>query len=146
KVSRTNASGREQVLRELTPGGFFGELSLFTEVVSDGDVIATSQVDACLLQRQAFRDELQRNPQAAWPLSQFLAERLAQAEQAIGELALFDVPQRLAAALWRLVDEGGSGHAAELPHSWAELASRLGTTPESLSRSLKRLEADGLVE
>lgn len=54
-------------------------------------------------------------------------------------------PQRLAAYLLRLVDEKGVGGGAELPVSKGTLASRLGMTPESLSRSLQLLAEHGIV-
>src|SRR5690606_8982146 len=109
-------------------------------------------------------------------LVEALAKRLADAERTIGELALMDVGQRLAAELLRLCrargeaitgspggDAGhgsrtssreghfreGSGEDAvtfQLPYSWAEMASRLATTPESLSRRLRSLVDDGIVD
>lgn len=54
-------------------------------------------------------------------------------------------PQRLAAYLLRLVDEKGVGGDAELPVSKGTLASRLGMTSESLSRSLQLLAEHGIV-
>ncbi len=54
-------------------------------------------------------------------------------------------PQRLAAYLIHLVNEKGIAGGADLPVTKATLASRLGMTPESLSRSLRLLAEHGVV-
>lgn len=148
KASRVHATGREQVVRELEHGDFFGELALFHDVTSDSDVMAVDDSVACVLDREALQKELQGSPAAAWSLVQALAERLDDAERMIAELALFDVQERLVSALLQMSEVGrrtSEGIEFTLPFSWAELAPRIGTTPESLSRRLKVLEASGLV-
>lgn len=197
KLVRVSRSGREQVIRELGPGEFFGEMGLFTPMVAVADLVALTETDACLLRRDAVQAELASYPQVAVALVEALAKRLADAERTIGELALMDVGQRLASELLRLCqgqrqgqsegqsevrsagapghdqcttvgahaqDVPGSGRVSdpvvsrwtgaeragtvsfELPYSWAEMASRLATTPESLSRRLRVLVDDGIVE
>lgn len=146
KLSRTSRSGREQVLRELGPGDFYGELALFAEVESEGDLTAVVKTEACILDRAAVQAEMARVPQLAVPLVAAVAERLARAERTIGELALFDVGERLAAELLRLAErEGGAAARFELPMPWAQLAAKLGTTPESLSRRLRDFAARGWI-
>lgn len=150
QLSRIGKSGREQVLRELGTGEFYGEMALFTDVVSEGDLVALRATQVCLLDRQALQAELQAAPQVAWPLVEAIARRLADAERTIGDLALLDVGERLASELLRLAAEGGraseQGIEIQLPVTWAQLASRLGTTPESLSRRLKSFQGNGFIE
>lgn len=149
KLTRVSRSGREQVVRELGPGQFYGEMALFTRLVAEADLVAVSETDACLLRRDAVEAELAVSPAMATALVEALAQRLAEAERTIGELALLDVGQRLASELLRLA---GARHdqrgpvALELPFSWAEMAARLATTPESLSRRLRQLVDDGIVK
>lgn len=146
KLSRVSRSGREQVVRELGPGQFFGEMGLFTPVKAEADLIAVLETDACMLQRDTLQAELASSPGAAIALVEALARRLSDAERAIGDIALLDVGERLAAELLRLAESGDDVTASfELPFSWAELAARLATTPESLSRRLRRLVDDGFV-
>src|SRR5690625_87738 len=64
-LSRTGKNGREQVVRELAPGQFFGELALFAEIESETDLIASVETRACLLDRNAVQEELQQSPQVA---------------------------------------------------------------------------------
>ena len=52
--------------------------------------------------------------------------------------------QRLAAFLLRLFDASAPGTVAEVPFSKRQLASRIGMQPETLSRTLQTLAANGL--
>lgn len=86
----------------------------------------------------------------ALALVETLAKRLADAERTIGEIALLDGGQRLASELLRLSQARKAGHSGpvtiEIPYTWAEMASRLATTPESLSRRLRALVDEGVIE
>ena len=77
-----------------------------------------------------------------------LAQRLARAERLIGDLGTRDVGQRLAAELARAAESGApvaDGVRVRLDQPWAALARQLGTTPESLSRRLRRLADEGVL-
>src|SRR5690606_10369824 len=113
-----------------------------------GDLFAASEAHACILDRDALANEFRKRPEGAWLLVKALAERLSEAELLIRDLAVLDVSGRLASALLRFVQTGeatAKGAAFELPYAWSDLALRLGTTPESLSRRLKEQVAAGLV-
>lgn len=154
----TAPNGKEQLIRELRPGEFYGEISLLTDVISEGDLVAAVATEACVLERSAVQAVLRGVPAVSLSLVQTLAVRLFQAERAFGELALFDVAQRLAVALLRqgaiangLPALGGEALlygsiCFDMPCSWAELATRLATTPESLSRRLAAFAKAGLIE
>jgi CRP/FNR family transcriptional regulator len=77
-----------------------------------------------------------------------LAERVVNLTAVASTLSL-DVPSRLAAYLFQRALECGrttpSGHVVELGMSKGELASALGTVPETLSRALARLRDDGVL-
>jgi CRP/FNR family transcriptional regulator len=147
KVVRSTAGGREQVVRTLGPGEFVGELGLFAPARHGGDLVAMQPTDACLVPRQAVQDLLGRFPEVAPRLVEALARRLAEAEQAIEDLGLRDVGQRLAAELLRAAGDGptGGGLRVRLPVPWVEVAARLGTTPESVSRRLGALADAGII-
>ncbi|MGE5554317.1 MAG: Crp/Fnr family transcriptional regulator [Betaproteobacteria bacterium] len=148
KLVHTSPNGREQVVRTLGPGEFWGELALFTRARQEGDLVAIEETTACLVPREAVQSLLKRYPEVALRLTEALAQRLAEAEQLIADLGLRDVGQRLAAELCRLAKEGRvelGGTLVRLPVSWAELAVKLGTTPESLSRRLRALAEQGII-
>lgn len=153
KLVHTSASGREQVVRTLEPGEFLGEMGLFAPARHEGDLVALEDSDCCLVPRDAIQQILRRYPDVALRLVEALAQRLAEAEQTIAGLGLRDVGQRLAAELVRLAAEAGPGArpgpggalAVRPDVPWAQLAVRLGTTPESLSRRLKALAEQGII-
>ncbi len=148
KLVHTSGSGREQVVRTIGPGEFLGEMALFSPARYEGDLIAVDETEACLVSRQAVQSILQRHPDVALSLVASLAQRLADDEQVIADLGLRDVCQRLAAELLRTaegVTPGPDGVTVRMPVPWSELAVRLGTTPESLSRRLKALVQQGLI-
>lgn len=145
KLTRITASGREQVIRVLGPGDFFGEMALFTQITLEGDLVATSDTSVCMVPRASVQRLLQTHSELSVALVEALAQRLYEAEQQIVELGLRDVGQRLAAALLRYA-KATNVAVIQLPISWAELAVRLGTTPETLSRRLRVMVEEGLIE
>ncbi len=148
KLVHSTAGGREQVVRTLEPGEFLGELALFTPVRHEGDLIALEATDVCLVPRQSVQALLRRHPEMAIRLVEVLAQRLAAAEQLIADLGLRDVTQRLASELLRESARGTpglEGVRVRMPVPWAEVALRLGTTPESLSRRLRALVEEGVI-
>lgn len=147
-LSQTTPSGREQVLRTLGPGEFLGELALFASAEHEGDLVAQEPSDVCLLGRHAVQELVARHPDVAVLLVEALARRLTQAERRIADLGLHDVGQRLAGELLREAASGEptpDGIRVRLTAPWREIATRIGTTPESLSRRLRALEIEGVV-
>ncbi|MGE5674921.1 MAG: Crp/Fnr family transcriptional regulator [Mycobacterium leprae] len=145
KLVHTTGSGREQVVRTLEPGEFLGELGLFAPARHEGDLVALEESQCCLVPRDAIQTLLRHHPDVALRLVEALAQRLAEAEATIADLGLRDVGGRLAAELLRLAADAGEGSPITTDVPWAELAVRLGTTPESLSRRLKALVAQGII-
>ena len=148
KLTQSTTGGREQLLRTLGPGEFLGELALFASAVHEGDLVALDPSEVCLVSRRAVQDLLGRHPDVAVRLVEALARRLTQAERTIADLGLHDVGQRLAGELLRAAASGEQapgGTRVTLTVPWREIAARIGTTPESLSRRLRVLEAEGVI-
>ncbi|HYF93691.1 MAG TPA: Crp/Fnr family transcriptional regulator [Symbiobacteriaceae bacterium] len=148
KQVHVSAAGREQVVRFLGPGAFLGEMALFAPAVHEHDLVAAEETDCCLVPREAIQTLMRHHPDVALRLVEALARRLAEAEELIVDLGLRDVGQRLAAELLRAASagtKGPDGIRVKMPGPWSELAVRLGTTPESLSRRLRALEEQGLI-
>ena len=75
-----------------------------------------------------------------------LSARLSQFAGLIEALSLKEVPGRLASYLVYLSDRAGGGPVLELDIPKALLANLLGTIPETLSRILARMTAEGLLD
>jgi CRP-like cAMP-binding protein len=74
-----------------------------------------------------------------------LSQRLRRFTYLIEDLSLKEVPGRLAAYLIYLGERSESRQALELEITKAQLASLLGTIPETLSRILAKLVQQGII-
>lgn len=144
KVYQLSASGKEQLLRIVEPGGYEGENQLFgaANTASFGEALVPSEV--CVLRQADFTKLLEEYPKNALKLLKINAEKSLRTEQQTQFLAMEKVEERLAAYLLDLSLVANS-ETVTLPMKMKELAAFLGTTPETLSRKFKLLEAQDLI-
>jgi CRP/FNR family transcriptional regulator len=150
KVFKLLRDGRTATIRHVEPGQTFAEAALFQETYPS----STETLSECLLYR--FDKEqtlalLLAEPQLAVNLLAAMAHLLGLLNRRVEEL-LLPVPARLARYLLARADEqlepAASGGAAppdvprviRLPVSKREIAARLGTVPETLSRTFDRFK------
>ncbi|NLW20134.1 MAG: Crp/Fnr family transcriptional regulator [Clostridiales bacterium] len=142
KLTRLHVTGREQVLRVLGPGDFFGELALFSSLPHTDSAQALGPVTMCALDGAALKQLMGRQPSIAFQVMDALSQRLEQADGLLEAVSLSSVTQRLAGMLLSLSD----GRAAfTLPMSKGDFASQLGMSQETLSRRLTALQEEGLL-
>jgi len=149
KVSIVSEEGREVILSLLGPGAVFGELALLDGKPRSANVVATQDTDLIMLRRPDFLQLLCRVPQIATALLAELASRLRKTDRQIEGLALLDVTSRISETLLQLAAEQGvetpAGVMIRQRPTHQELANMSGTTRETVSRILKRLEAQGYI-
>jgi len=97
-----------------------------------------------LVDAKAVRQEARKCPELALALARVMAGQWRVALKIILDLKCRSPSQRLGAFLLRLHDASGAGAPAEIPFSKRQLASRIGMQPETLSRTLQTLAANGL--
>lgn len=97
-----------------------------------------------LIDAQAIRNEARTSPELSLALARVLAGQWRVALKIILDLKCRSPSQRLGAFLLRLFDASPPGLPAEVPFSKRQLASRIGMQPETLSRTLQTLAANGL--
>jgi CRP/FNR family transcriptional regulator len=95
--------------------------------------------------RDAFVDLIRRDPSMALNMLAVLSQRLRKFTMLIDDLSLKEVPGRLASYLLYLRERSRGGSELTLDISKTQLASVLGTIPETLSRILTRMGKDGLI-
>lgn len=149
KVSIISEDGREVILAILGAGEFFGEMSLLDGKPRSATVIAIEDTELLTLRRQDFLRLLERVPELAVKVLAALTSRLRKADRKIESLALMDVSGRIASALLQVSEEMGvrtpRGIVIRNRPTHQELANMAGTTRETVSRVLKRLEHQGYV-
>lgn len=97
-----------------------------------------------MIESDVIRREAQSCTELALALARVMAGQWRMALRIILDLKCRAPSQRLAAFLLRLYDAGEPGIPPEVPFSKRQLASRIGMQPETLSRTLQTLAANGL--
>ncbi|MFN2322677.1 MAG: Crp/Fnr family transcriptional regulator [Trueperaceae bacterium] len=149
KLSKVDLGGHEKTLALLQPPEFFGEMALLGEATRSATAITLAPVTAYLLFRDDFQRLLAEYPTISLNLTTTLAERLRGMDDEAQVLSYKDAQGRVAYVLLRLyragVIEFEEGRAlVRLTHQ--DLANLAGTSRETVTRALKALEAEGVIE
>ena len=149
KVSIVSENGREVILSMLGDGAVFGELSLLDGKPRSANVITTEDTVLIMLRRQDFLQLIHKVPQIAIALLAELTSRLRRTDRQIEGLVLLDVTSRISETLLQLAGDRGveteTGVLIQNRPTHQELANMSGTTRETVSRVLKRLETQGYI-
>jgi CRP-like cAMP-binding protein len=144
KIYRLSDAGKEQLVRILGPGDFTGELSLFNESVHDAYADAMEHVELCVMGREKFQKFLLKYPVVSLKMLTEFSSRLAQSETQSAAIAMESTETRIAMYLVNQV-EVTSNNRIMLAMSRKDLASYLGTSPETISRRLTEFEEAGWI-
>jgi len=141
RIYKLRRDGRSASMRHVLAGETFGEAALFASVYP---AYSQAMADSFLyrIPKSAFRSLLTERLQLALNLLATQAHLMVMLSQRVEEL-LLPVPARLARYLRELCAE--QGPSCRLPTSKRELAARLGTVPETLSRTLDRFKRAGVI-
>ena len=149
KVTILGDDGREVILSLLGPGDFFGEMALLDNEPRSATAIAVEDSELLSLHRTDFQSVLTDNRTITAGLIKVLSGRLRRANHQISTLALLDVYGRVARVIVDMAREEGrrlkDGRIAFRRATHQEIANRIGTTRETVTRMLKDLERQGLI-
>ncbi len=149
KVSIVSEDGREVILTILGEGNFFGEMSLLDGNPRSANVTTMEETELLMVRRADFLRFIQNTPQVAIKLLSVLAQRLRKTDRKIEGLALSDVTGRITQTILQLAEEQGrpipEGVLIKNRPTHQDLANMSGTTRETVSRVLKRLENQGYI-
>ncbi|MBW1893704.1 MAG: Crp/Fnr family transcriptional regulator [Deltaproteobacteria bacterium] len=146
KIYKVSAEGKEHILHIYGPGSPFGEVPVFSGQKFPANAEALIKSHLLFFSRQTFVDLISENPSLAMNMLAVLSMRLREFTIQIENLSLKEVPGRLASHLIYLSDEQKTEDKVLLPVSKGQLASLLGTIPETLSRILNKMNSQGLLE
>src|SRR5262249_45807261 len=148
RISVPSPEGKEIVLAILQPKEVFGEIALLDGKERTADARAMTACTLAVLERRGGASVLQRY-RHVWPkIVEVLCNRLRNTDQHIAELALLELPARLAKALLRLAsdEEGGGKPRMEVQLSQRELGNICGATRESINKCLRGWQRRGIVQ
>lgn len=149
RAFRESIEGREQVIHVEGPGATIAELP----VLDDGPYPSTAaaEEDSVLLfiDKANVRRIFLEHPQIALAALKLLAGRLRRTAALVEALSLREVDQRLARFLLaearRVGVPAASGKVVELALTNQQIAARIGSVREVVSRALNRLQQNGLI-
>lgn len=145
KIYKVSSEGKEQILHVYGPGQPFGEVPVFAGEHFPANAQAVEKSRLLFFPRQEFVELITRTPSLTLNMLALLSRRLRQFTVQVENLSLKEVPGRLASYLIYISDEQQNEQAVTLPLSKGQLASLLGTIPETLSRIFNRMSAQGLI-
>lgn len=148
KATRMSSDGREQAMLFLRPVEIFGDVAVFTGSPYPGTVTTLEEVDVWVAPAQILLDLTRRSPELAMAVIQRLGERVLHYIHLVEDLSLKSVEARLANTLLQNAElhEGQLIVPRRVWTTYDEMAVRLGTVRDVLSRALKTLEAEGLLK
>jgi CRP-like cAMP-binding protein len=138
ELVKTEASGREQFVRRVGRGETFAEAAMFSGGVYPASAVARAAAELIVISKEKFLRSVRGHPEVALAIMGAMAKLLRHLNSLVSELALGSVEGRLAAWLLRCAREAGKS-TFMLGIAKKELAFRLGTVPETLSRNLRKL-------
>ncbi len=146
KVYKLSFDGKEQILHILGPGEPFAEVAVFAGTTYPANAMAMEKSRITFVPRQEFMELIKRQPSLALAMLGTLSLRLRQFSKMIEALSLKEVPGRLAVHLLLLSEQADGADIVTLAIAKTQLASLLGTIPETLSRILKKMATNGYIE
>ena len=140
-VHRVGASGKEQVIHWFRPMESFAEATLATETGYPADARATEETTVLLVPKAEFIELLRRRPELSLRMLGSMSMHLRVLVGLVDDLTLKDIETRVANWLLRRCPRPIGKKAAEIKLDGTKrmLAAELGTTSETLSRTLAKL-------
>lgn len=149
KLSQLNAAGMETIVRFVGPGDGYGAIALMPDSRFPVTATAVEPSRVLVWRRSVIVELAERWPQLKSNVFGEITRRMAGVLTTVQELATERVPQRVAKALLRLAEQGGSvgpdGIRIVHPVTRQELAELTGTTLFTVSRLMSRWESEGLL-
>jgi CRP-like cAMP-binding protein len=148
RVELHSLNGREIILADLGAGELFGEFSALDDDLRSASVAATSVCQLASIPGERFKEAALASPATAEWLARRLVNRVRLLTERIFELNALAVRDRLHCELLRLCLEAGIADNWSLISpvpTHAQLASRIGTHREAVTRELQYLQKEGIL-
>ena len=149
RISTMSREGKELTLNTIRAGEVFGEISLLDGKPRSAGATAVEETHLLVLERQRFMPMLRGNEDLLLRLLGTLCERLRRTSLALEEIALFDLPARLARVLVKLGQDygrpGPDGVRIDVRLSQRDLSTLVAASRESVNKQLRHWRDDGVV-
>ena len=150
RVSSVSSEGKEVTLNVINPGQVFGEIALLDGEPRSADCTAIEDTLLLVVERRQFLPYMTSNPDLTLRMIGVLCRKLRRASNALEELALFDLPGRLARVLLNLAQDYGrpdqGGTRIDLKLSQRDLSNLVASSRESVNKQLRAWRESGTVD
>lgn len=142
RIYRLNDNGEEQLIRVLTHSDFTGELSLFSQDdLSESYAEVMEDAEVCKINRQDIYSLMQKYPNISIKIIESFATRLNDSESLTTNISLLNSKDRLI----EYIKTHAENDKLILEMTKKNLASYLSMQPETLTRTFKKLENEGII-
>jgi CRP/FNR family transcriptional regulator len=150
RIYRVGHDGREFTLTVVGAGTVFGEMSLTAQRLENAYAEAMERVVVCKMRKQDLERLVMDKPQIGLKVMGVLSERLSLAEERMEDIALKEVPARLANFILRLVESEGvmttDGPKIPTRYTHRQLATMIGSKRETVTKAFTLLQQAGAIE
>jgi CRP/FNR family transcriptional regulator, cyclic AMP receptor protein len=150
RIYRVSTDGREFTLTVMGAGTVFGEMSLTAQRLENAYAEAMEPVTVCKMRRLDFERLVMDRPQVGLKVMSVLSKRLFLAEDRMEDIALKDVPSRLASFILQLIESEGvvsrEGYKVPARYTHRQVATMIGSKRETVTKAFTLLQQAGAVE
>jgi CRP/FNR family transcriptional regulator len=150
KGCKYSIDGKEQILYLYSEGDFFGERNLLTNLKASYSIVALETVHVCMILKADIRQLIKKHPEIGLKIMEELTMKLERLENTIEQMGTRTVEIRVIGALLEFAEKFGmekeTGRMVALPLSREGIASYIGVTRETVSRSMNALDEEGLIQ
>jgi CRP/FNR family transcriptional regulator len=150
KIYKVSPDGKEQILHVINAPDSFAEASLFLEGIYPAFAEALSDSQLLFIPKKDFIHLIEKNPRLSLNMIASLSHFLRRFASLIEELSLKEVSSRVAKYLIDLSSKSSKEEEppkeVDLDLSKTQLASKLGTISETLSRTLAKMRSQGMID
>ncbi len=146
KIYKISADGKEHTLHIHSPGDLVAEAAIFDSMVYPASCAALEDTVLVRISREGIINLIKEHPELSLKMMSGYSKRLRQFVAKIEELSLKNIKARLAGYLLENSSVENNNMVCRLKYSKKELASLLGTIPETLSRALAFLKQRKLID
>ena len=150
RIYRVGPDGREFTLTVVGAGTVFGEMPLTAQRLENAYAEAMEPAVVCKMRRQDLERLVMDKPQVGLKVMSVLSERLSLAEDRMEDIALKEVPARLASFILQLVETEGvmTAEGPKIPtrYTHRQLATVIGSKRETVTKAFTLLQQVGAIE
>lgn len=150
KIAKVAIDGREKTLTILKAGDFFGEMAIFDDMPRSATAEAMDHdVKLLSISKNDFEQLIMSTPSIAIRIMKDLTRRIRQVNEQVQDLAFKDVHGRVASTIFNLLktekEVSKNPKVSQLKMTHQDLANMVGSSRETVTRALNRLQDEGVI-